>query len=240
MDEWGPWDHASPLIRPRAAGSGEARFDLLGFDEPPETQITDGGVQAHWSPSAKPNQHTLVLTAKSGVSPWRVRITGSGIDRELAGVIVATRWELVVFPWTTATDPRTNLTAWRALATGPAALRAAADALDFPYGWGGPRDQKLSATITEQGPGGDHFGMIARTRLHLPAGDWQFRTLSDDGVRVRVGEQTVIENWTWHGPTTNVGRFHQAEAGEVEIEVEHFEIDGYAVLRLDIEPAGGA
>jgi hypothetical protein len=63
--------------------------------------------------------------------------------------------------------------------------------------------------------------------------------LSDDGVRVRVDEATVIENWTWHGPTRDVAVFEQPETREVELVLEHFEIDGYAVLRfdLDLEPA---
>ena len=78
--------------------------------------------------------------------------------------------------------------------------------------------------------------MIARTRIELPAGRWRFTTLSDDGVRVMVDGTTVIENWTWHGPTRDTGIFEQETAGAVEIVVEHFEIDGYAVLEFDLEP----
>ena len=44
----------------------------------------------------------------------------------------------------------------------------------------------------------------------------------------------VIENWTWHGPTTDEGVFTQPRAGEVDLVVEHFEIDGFATLRVDI------
>jgi hypothetical protein len=47
----------------------------------------------------------------------------------------------------------------------------------------------------------------------------------------------VVENWTWHGPTTNEGVFEQAITSDVDIVVEYFEIDGFAVLRLDLEPA---
>ena len=79
--------------------------------------------------------------------------------------------------------------------------------------------------------------MIARTTLPLPAGSWRFSTLSDDGVRVTVNGHPVIENWAWHGPTHDAGVYEQAAAGEVAIEVEHFEIDGYATLSLQVEPA---
>ena len=90
---------------------------------------------------------------------------------------------------------------------------------------------KLSPELTAQGPGPDHFGMIARARIELPAGRWRFSTLSDDGVRVRVDQQTVLENWTWHGPTRDSAEFEQSETREVDLVLEHFEIDGDAVLQ---------
>ena len=115
-------------------------------------------------------------------------------------------------------------------------MKVSAPALDFPYGWGGPRDRKLGEALRERGPGNDHFGMIARSQLFLPKGKWKLAVLSDDGVRVRIGERTVLENWTWHGPTLDDAEFDQLEGGTVEVVVEHFEIDGYAVLRVELEP----
>jgi len=46
----------------------------------------------------------------------------------------------------------------------------------------------------------------------------------------------VLENWTWHAPTKNEGVLELAEATDVDLVVEHFEIDGFAVLHLDIAP----
>ena len=76
--------------------------------------------------------------------------------------------------------------------------------------------------------------MIARTQLPLSAGTWEFRTLSDDGVRVMVDSELIIDNWTWHGPTQDTGTWRLTEERTVEIVVEHFDIDGYAVLELEI------
>ncbi|MCB1127589.1 MAG: hypothetical protein KDM81_13935, partial [Verrucomicrobiae bacterium] len=95
-----------------------------------------------------------------------------------------------------------------------------------------------SRTLDGPAPGADHFGMVARTRLMLPTGRWRLKTLSDDGVRVSVDGRPVLENWTWHGPTPNEAVFEQPAPGEVDLLVEHFEIDGYAVLRFEIEEAG--
>jgi hypothetical protein len=70
--------------------------------------------------------------------------------------------------------------------------------------------------------------------LALPAGRWRITTQSDDGVRVLVDGRPVIENWNWHGPTTDEAVFTQPRAGGVDLTVEHFEIDGFATLRVDI------
>lgn len=80
--------------------------------------------------------------------------------------------------------------------------------------------------------------MIARTILKLPNSRCRFKTLSDDGVRVTVDGKPVVENWAWHGPTPNEGIFDQMADREVQIVVEHFEIDGYSTLKLDIEAVG--
>jgi hypothetical protein len=176
----------------------------------------------------------LVLRADPGVTPYRVRLHGAEHGRVLAGTLVVAEWSVTVFPWTI--DPREDLEGWRGEAKGAGAMRATVGALDFPYGWGGPRDQEMSDEIRQQGPASDHFGMIARTNLRLPAGRWVLRTLSDDGVRVRVNGRSVVENWSWHGPTRDEGEYQQSESGEVAIEVEHFEIDGFATLVFEIAP----
>ncbi|HLB75371.1 MAG TPA: PA14 domain-containing protein, partial [Sedimentisphaerales bacterium] len=74
----------------------------------------------------------------------------------------------------------------------------------------------------------------AKTRLPLSAGKWEFATLSDDGIRLAVDGRAIIDNWTWHGPTRDTGTFELQTDKTVEIAVEHFEIDGYAVLELKI------
>lgn len=238
MDEWGPWDHESPLVRPAKSGSGEHVFDVFGLRNIRELQVLQGDVAAQivttntGSPAL--DAMRLHLSARSGVASYRVRLVADGFEKELAGTIVSAAWSVKMFPW--KVDPRENLVEWRKLAEGPDARSAMVTKLDFPFGMGGPRDLKISEAITRDGPGGDHFGLIAQTTVKLPKGRWRFRTSSDDGVRVLVGGTPVIENWTWHVPTTNDGVFDQQADGEVTIVVEYFEIDGFATLRLDIEP----
>jgi hypothetical protein len=198
--------------------------------------VLDGDVRVEVGAATSTGTQRIAITAPPGVSSYRIALAGDGFSRELSGTMVATEWRAQFFPW--KIDPREDLAGWRNLADGPGAVTVTAAGLDFPYGWGGPKDQKLGDTVSQSSLGVDHFGMIARTRLNLPKGRWLFKTLSDDGIRVIVAGEPVIENWAWHGPTPNEGFFLQSADGEVEILIEHFEIDGYSTLKLDVEMAG--
>ena len=74
--------------------------------------------------------------------------------------------------------------------------------------------------------------------MELPAGRWRLKTESDDGIRVSVDGAVVLEDWTWHAPKRADAEFAVEEARAVELLVEHFELDGYAVLAVALEPVG--
>ncbi|MCC7373040.1 MAG: right-handed parallel beta-helix repeat-containing protein [Verrucomicrobiales bacterium] len=232
MDDWGPWDHERPLVRPLKGASGERVFEIRGVRAKPTIEMPMPGVTPRLEPATN-GVWRLALRAPAGVVPYKVRLSAPDLNQEVSGVLVNTEWDLVFFPWTI--DPRQDLEGWRRGAESAGAVRAKSAAIDFAYGWGGPRDQVLGETVKTRGPDPDHFGMLGSARLRLPAGNWRFKALSDDGIRLRVQGSTVIENWTWHGPTTDEGTFRQPADGEVTLEIEHFEIDGYSVLRLEIE-----
>lgn len=139
------------------------------------------------------------------------------------GLLLNAKWTIRHWKW--EKDPREE-GAWAALvATKPLSV-AESDRLDCVWGGGGPKDVAP-----------DRFATRAETNLTLPKGRYELKTLSDDGVRVLVNGKVVQEDWTWHGPKENATLL-DLDAGEHEIVVEHFEIDGYAVLRLELRPLG--
>lgn len=236
MTEWGPWDHESPLVRKVQDNGSSIEYSLHEMPATTRIMLHGEGVKGTMSEPTEPNQAVdyTVSAGEPGVYPYRLRIEGPGVDQEVEGTLISAIWDVTFFTWTEETDPRQDLDAWRALADGDTAVTAQAGQLAFPYGWGGPSDQKIAEAVTKAKLGTDHFGMIATTRLPLSAGQWAFATLSDDGVRVTVDGKGVIENWAWHGPTRDTGTFELAEDKTVEVRVEHFEIDGYATLELNI------
>jgi len=236
MTEWGPWDHESPLVR-RVQDSGDSvTYDLHKMPGDPKVMVAAEGVKGHFSGPQTPGQTPMytVSATKPGVHPYRMRVKAGPFDKEFPGTLISATWDATFFKWTEDVDPREHPDAWRKLARGQNAVSAEVKQLRFPYGWGGPSEQDISDNVTKAGLGGDHFGMIATTRLPLPAGQWEFATLSDDGVRVTADGQNVIENWTWHGPTRNTGTLTLANDKTVQITVQHFEIDGYATLELEL------
>lgn len=238
MGEYFPWDHESPFVRTLSKSGAVHSYEVLGDVNNFNVVLTD-------SPTAQfrilePERdgqmgHRVDVFAKAGVHPYTVSLRGDDFETNFSDTLVVAAWDVTFFPWTV--DPREDLEGWRAEAQSAAARTAKVETLAFAYGHGGPKDQKISEAVTQAGPGGDRFGMIATTKLLLPAGTWRVRTLSDDGVRVLVDGEPVIENWTWHAPTPNHGEFVVEKERLAEITVEHFEIDGYSVLEFGIEPA---
>ncbi|HOX00738.1 MAG TPA: PA14 domain-containing protein [Candidatus Paceibacterota bacterium] len=61
---------------------------------------------------------------------------------------------------------------------------------------------------------------------------YTFSTISDDGVRLWVNGQNLVDNWTLHGPTTNSATITLTGAEKYPIQMEFFEQTGGAVAKL--------
>ncbi|MBC8403632.1 MAG: right-handed parallel beta-helix repeat-containing protein [Planctomycetes bacterium] len=236
MGVWGPWDHQSPLLRtwertgsrhlyrvePATATAQMVAIEPAGI---PTQLFEDGGRQFLVVEAPQTGFHQYLCTLKVGEQELRV-----------AGEFLSTEWEVRMFA--TPQDPREQPEAWLKQAFSDDAWVVKLDHLHLAYGGGGPKDLKLdAATAVPANLGSDYFGTRAQTTLQLPAGEWQITMLSDDGIRVLVDGKIVIDNWTWHAPTEDIGSFELKHAQDVEIVVEHFELNGYSVLEFELAPA---
>jgi hypothetical protein len=92
------------------------------------------------------------------------------------------------------------------------------------------------------GVGADNFSARWTGRVEAPVtGSFRFSTVSDDGTRLWVNGQLVINNWTDHAATTNTSAAIALTAGvRYTITLEFYEKAGSAVAKLQWSYAGQA
>jgi parallel beta-helix repeat protein len=240
MTPWGPWDHEGPFVRALAKSGRFHMYEFLNLDGKfVRAYVNDLTTDRPRMEESQGRWATTIAAPWAGLFPYKIVIDMPGFERVIAGAILSTKWDITFFPWEGSMDPPAppqDLEAWRALADGPDAVKVQHDEVNFRFAHGGPSQLRISEDLLKAGFKRDFFGLIARTRVPLQAGEYRIKTLSDDGVRVMVNGQTVLENWTHHGPTRDAAVFKLERSGEVELTVEYFEIAGYAVLEFEIEP----
>ena len=262
MTEWGPWDHASPLFRLDDADAWIHQYDAFNLSDGELTIAVESGAPAVEArvravPDGDPRSLMLFAVAESpGLHEYAIRVRVGAVDQRLSGVLWNCSWDVAFFP--SPCDPREDLAAWRAGARSDKSVKVELATLRLPFGMKGPSDlvsREITQDLRDAKLPRDRFGTVARTVVPLAPGTYRVTTLSDDGVRVRwrtggVGRdespwRTAIENWTHHGPTRDTGEIVVEGGGAggeggggvpagVEIEVEHFELDGYAVLEVGL------
>jgi hypothetical protein len=253
VDEWGPYDFKRPILWPRGEDAegrqvyevlgpiGEARpITLLGVTVEGISEDGKGWTVGAGQLGRMPVPGYVRFGLKPG-SASNVRVEFEYVGEETTDVrgIVTPKgkpvrfgfrkfhapidWEVKWFAYDKATEePRTMPEAFAKLLAEGAPVKAIKTArLDFNDGYEGiPRD---------------HYATLAIGKVALPPGEYVLNVTSDDGVRVWIDGKLVIDNWTWHGPTLDKASL---SGGAHTIRVEHFEIDGYSTLKVDIQPKG--
>jgi len=249
LDEYGPWDHQSPFVVPVSSTGSVHTFDVFGVSKDDWKNITldvsNARANVNWVESMKPNRHRIEVRTFGAleeelIASYTLNLKGQKINYTRSGTIFSNTWECAAFSY--SADPRTEEEKWRTdrMRTPQAAVTV--PWVDFEFGRKGPKGLEQFAQQKEIAPGPDRFGLICVSTFMLPKGTWRFSTLSDDGVRVlvkkvvegRLRTTVVLENWTHHAPTQDSGLFNQDEDGEVSVNVEYFQLDGHAVLKLEI------
>jgi RHS repeat-associated protein len=102
--------------------------------------------------------------------------------------------------------------------------------LDFDWGGGSP-DPSVAA---------DNFSVRWRGSVQATtSGTYTFYTESDDGVRLWVNGQLLVDNWTDHAPTENSGTISLTAGQRYDVLLDYYERGGGAVLKLRWLPPGG-
>ena len=244
VDEWGPYDWKSPKLwpafaPPRPATAPQADdvvpLKVLG---PPGTwkvrSVRGGSVSARGgkmgdqltvTPAADPIiDYDLALEYRGGpvVSP-RGEKTAAGKPYlfHYSRFFAPIDWRIKLFEYSDATDPLKQPDAFAKLVGGVPLTEVSHDRLDY-----------ISGREIEDGVPRDRFALVAEGTVTLPAGEYTITLISDDGARVWVDGEEVIDAWAPHESRVD----HAVIRGGVrKFKVEYYEIGGFAELRFDIQ-----
>ena len=64
-------------------------------------------------------------------------------------------------------------------------------------------------------------------------GTYILTVVSDDGLRVRIDGEIVLEDWSWH-PARRESRRIVLSSGSHDVDLEYFQLDGAAVLSVEL------
>jgi len=225
VDEWGPYDFTSVKIFPQSISAGaEGIFHIYGSESRFSVENVPDCIKVEPMEGDIPAKLTL-CAVKNGLCDFSfdVRVAEEELPLRASGTMLNAMWLVRFFQWDI--DPRENQGAWDELLLGEPVEEVFTSEINFSWGLGSPSEKVRP----------DYFGTLATTMLELPKGTYEIRTVSDDGIRVWVDGEQVIDNWTWHVPTEDVARV-TLESGKHDFRIEHFEIDGWAVLSFNLRP----
>jgi parallel beta-helix repeat protein len=242
MLEHGPYAWETPIVVQTTPGIARVQFKAYGLIEVESADVIGRGPL--FAGVGADAQTIEVASSQSGfVAPFTVQARDQ--LRKLAkakGLLAPGQWATKVFTLDGGAAPLAAVPTRDAFlaraAEEPRELELRELALDFRGR--APRDVIDHQDAPLLSAEGSRFGLVSRSPFRFPPGRYSVVVESDDGIRVRIDGETVIERWDIHAPTIDRHEFEVAEMRELAFEVEYFQNTGHSALRVWFEEAGGA
>ncbi len=212
--------------------AGTYRFNTLS-DDGVRLYVDNTLILDQWNDHA-PTTHTADVVLAAGDHDIRYEFyeNAGGAVAKLNWTVINGTPEPTATPTPTPVPPTGGYTGqyWNTIGTGrspefptraPDLTRTDA-AIDFDFGAGSP-DAKIDT---------EHFVARWVTKQTVTAGTYRFTTESDDGVRVYIDGQLVIDDWVDHAVKTNTVD-KVLTAGDHEFKVEYYEDGGGAIAKFN-------
>jgi PA14 domain len=129
-------------------------------------------------------------------------------------------WRIRYFGFDEGLRPDANPDAFGRLVAGPPLKTDRRNGLDY-----------MSGGAMAEGLPRDRVALVAEGEVDLPQGQYTVRTISDDGIRVWMDDERIIDRWTPHESAVDTA---QIGGGRRRFKVEYYEIGGFAELRFEI------
>jgi hypothetical protein len=243
VDEWGPYNFQRPILWPRSnpkLSANEREFEVLGpsgqwrlLRAAPGLKVsqTKGktGDLIRVNTSAFRDQELFIELEYRGAATTDVRGQFTPAGRPVAFGFrrfdLPIDWRVSFWNFDAAKDDP------RQADSGYAAIRqsrpdATWQGRDLAFNWYGSPAAGINA---------DYFTTLAEGSFRISQpGTYELEITSDDGVRVHLDGKKVFEDWTYHGPKTDLVRVQLG--GQHRLKVEHFELNGFSTLQVRIRP----
>jgi hypothetical protein len=129
-------------------------------------------------------------------------------------------WRIRYVAFDEASSPDRDAAAFARVLSGPPLKTDRRERLDYESG----------GAIADGLPR-DRVALTADGDVDLPAGQYTIRTISDDGIRVWVDDERVINHWTPHESAIDTAPL---AGGRHRLKVDYYELTGFAELRFEI------
>jgi len=239
MLEHGPYAHDAPIVVQTTAGLARVQFKAYGLLKVESADVIGRGPL--FAGVGADEQTIEVASNQTGfVAPFTVQARDPLRKKATArGLLAPGAWTTKIFPLDASDAPLGPV-------PGRDAFLARAEAeprelelreLSLDFRGRAPREvvDHQDAGLLEAG--GSRFGLVSRSPFRFPPGRYRVFVESDDGVRVRIDGETVIERWDIHAPVVDRHEFEVVEMRELVFEVEYFQNTGHSTLRLWFEEA---
>jgi hypothetical protein len=90
----------------------------------------------------------------------------------------------------------------------------------------------MSGRSFEEGVARDTFAFTAESTVDLPAGTYTATVISDDGVRIWVDDELVLDDWESHESKVEKVTL---SGGTRRIKIAYYEAGGFAEMRFDVQ-----
>jgi parallel beta-helix repeat protein len=235
VDEWGPYDWKSPKLWPEGRSDATPlKLRVLG----PAGRWTLAAVRGATAEPAAGTVPAVITVTPSAARPIEFQleltytggaVTGPRGETAAAGTpyafgysrfFVPIDWQISYYTFDEAARPDRSADAFARVLSGAPIKTDRREALDF-----------MSGGAIADGLPRDRVALVAEGAVELPPGRYTLRTISDEGIRVWVDDERVIDRWTPHESAVDTV---PVTGGKRRFKVEYYEIGGFAELRFEI------
>lgn len=235
VDEWGPYDWKSPKLWPDGRSDATPlKLRVLG----PAGDWTVASIRGATVEPASGRVPGVITVTPSSATPVDVdvkltyvgaAVTGPRGETVAAGrpytfgysrFFVPAGWQIRYFSFEDAAAPDKSADAFARVLAGAPIKTERRDKLDYESG----------GAVAEGLPR-DRVALIAEGDVDLPPGRYTVRTISDDGIRVWMDDDRIIDHWAPHESALDTAAI---AGGTHRFKVEYYEIGGFAELRFEI------